>query len=287
MCYYREMFARLQKISPNHCLSQCAGRFAHSRRPGFKNWAIRRFIRHFSVDLTESLITDIHQFSSFNDFFIRRLKPEARLLPQETSAIACPADGVISEFGRIQAGQLLQAKNKYYSLQALLADDSVLAQSFLDGDFCTIYLAPKDYHRVHLPYDGELRQMIYVPGRLFSVNPASVSHVSQLFAHNERVICVFHTVFGPMAVIFVGATLVGSVVTPWHGQVMPVSVRKTQSYSYSNAAMVFRRGDEIGYFQWGSTVIMLFPADSVQWRDALQAGSSVRMGENLASCEAR
>lgn len=274
------MFIFFQKILPKHFLSRLLGLFAHCRCPVFKNWAIKRFISYFKVDLAESLITDIHQFPSFNDFFIRKLKPQARLLPSNPLAIACPADGMISELGKIDEGRLLQAKNQYYQLKDLLGGDASLAQQFHNGQFCTIYLAPKDYHRVHIPVTGKLQRMIYVPGQLFSVNAVAVNAISRVFARNERVICLFETDVGPMAVILVGAMLVGSVVTPWHGQVMPCKSRKISVETYQDAAITLQRGDEVGYFQWGSTAIILFSQDRVAWQD-LQAGSSVCMGQNI------
>ncbi len=274
------MFIFMQQILPKHLLSRLLGYLAHCRCRFLKNWAIRSFISYFKVDLSESLINDIHQFPSFNDFFIRQLKPSARPVSQD--AIACPVDGTISELGRISAGRLLQAKNRYYELNDLLGKNPEIAQQFTDGEFCTIYLAPKDYHRVHMPITGVLRQMIHVPGKLFSVNAASVQGIPQLFAHNERVICLFETAAGSMALIFVGAMLVGSVVAKWHGQVVPAR-GEPLSKTYPESSVVLQCGDEAGYFQWGSTVIVLFSKQRVQWRNELHAGDSVRMGEVIGS----
>lgn len=276
------MFNILQRILPKHSLSKLLGRVAAWRNMFFKNCAIRWFINYFKVDLTESLITDIQQFSSFNDFFIRRLKPNARVLPTAETAIACPADGIISELGKIQQQRLLQAKGKYYSLNDLFGDDTATAQRFCDGEFFTVYLAPKNYHRVHMPVTGRLLQMIHLPGQLFSVNAVSVNGIPQLFARNERVICLFATDAGMMAVIFVGALLIGSIVTVWHGQVMPV-LDEPIVKTYYDTSLIFQRGDELGYFQWGSTVIVLFEAARAAWQTTLHAGGAVQMGQPIGS----
>lgn len=273
------MFIFFQKILPKHLLSRCLGFFAHCRCAFFKNAAIRFFIRYFKVDMSESLITDIKQFPSFNDFFIRQLKPDVRPVATDPAAIICPVDGVISELGKIHVGRLLQAKGVEYELVELLGGDAALAQHFVGGDFFTAYLAPKDYHRVHMPVAGRLRQMTYVPGQLFSVNPTSVLGIPRLFARNERVICEFDTTIGPMAVIFVGALLIGGVATAWHGQVMPASSNEARVRTYSESAIFLHRGDEIGYFQWGSTVILLFGQNYLEWQGQLHAGNSVQMGQ--------
>jgi phosphatidylserine decarboxylase len=277
------MFIFCQKIIYKKGLSRLLGLFAHCRCQFFKTWAIRRFMAYFKVDLAESLITDIHQFESFNDFFIRRLKPSARPLPQDAAAIACPVDGVISELGKIQSGNLLQAKGREYSLQDLLGDDTAMAQTFVNGEFFTAYLAPKNYHRVHIPVAGSLRQMVHIPGQLFSVNPHSVNGIPRLFGRNERVVCLFNTSTGPMAVVFVGALLIGSVVTTWHGEVMPARGEKPINKIYSDSLFSFNRGDEIGHFQWGSTVIVLFAPGCAQWLNSLKPGNSITMGQPIGS----
>jgi phosphatidylserine decarboxylase len=277
------MFIFWQRIIWKHGLSRLLGWFAHCRCTFFKKWAIRHFIRHFKVDLSESLITDIDQFPSFNDFFVRRLKSQARPLPQDQGAIACPADGVISELGKILDGRLLQAKGRYYTLDDLLGGDMEMSRYFNGGEFFTVYLAPKDYHRVHIPVSGTLKRMIHVPGQLFSVNTESVQGIPRLFARNERVICLFATAAGPMAVIFVGALLIGSVVTAWHGEVMPSRGEKPVNKIYQDSSISFQKGDEIGYFQWGSTVIVLFGPDYARWQESLQPGNSVKMGQEIGA----
>lgn len=273
------MFIIFQKLLPKHFLSRCLGKLAHGRCSIFKNIAILVFIKYFGVDLSESEITDIKQFSSFNEFFIRQLKPGIRPLPSGIHAVACPADGRISELGKIAGGQLLQAKGHYYELSELLGGDPPLAETFADGHFATIYLAPRDYHRVHMPVSGKLQQMIYVPGQLFSVNQQTVKEVPRVFSRNERVICIFETAFGPMAMILVGALLIGSVVTKWEGQVMPRRSRKIFRKKYFES-IVLKRGEEMGYFQWGSTVIVLFAKDAVAWSD-LRAEVNVQMGQTI------
>lgn len=275
------MFIFLQKLLPQHLLSRLLGCFAHARCSVFKNWAIKRFIRYFNVDLSESLITDIREFPTFNDFFIRHLKPGVRPLPDDSTAIVCPADGIISEMGHIHASRLLQAKGRHYELGELCGDPE-LAKYFADGEFLTVYLAPKDYHRVHIPVDGILEKMIHIPGQLFSVNAISVKSIPNLFARNERVVCLFQTPAGKMAVIFVGALLIGSVVTTWHGKVMPAH-NDPLVKSYTDSAITFKSGEEIGYFQWGSTVIVLFERNRAHWQSNLNSGTSVKMGQAVGS----
>lgn len=225
-------------------------------------------------------MTDIRQFSSFNDFFIRHLRAETRPFPANPQAIICPADGVISAIGRLHEGRIIQAKGSDYALSELCGEE-LLAQKFVNGEFLTVYLAPKNYHRVHIPVNGALAQMIHIPGRLFSVNAASVHGIPRLFCRNERVFCLFDTPVGAMAIIFVGALLIGSVVTSWHGEVMPGKNANPINERYTDPSVTFHRGDEIGYFQWGSTVIVLFEAGAVNWQELLQPGDEVRMGQMI------
>lgn len=277
------MFIILQKMLPKRVLSRFMSGLAHSRCQFFKNWAIHRFSRYYQVDLTESLITDCQQFPSFNDFFIRQLKPGVRPLPTDSKAIACPADGSISEVGQITQAKLLQAKGEWYSLTGLLNGDIQLSQCFQNGSFLTVYLAPKNYHRVHMPITGKLTQMIYVPGKLFSVNAASVQGIPGLFNRNERVICLFETAAGPMAVILVAAMLIGGIVTTWHGRVTPQAAAKSIATHYSHSNITLQQGEELGYFEWGSTVIVLFGPDCSSWDSALCSGQAVRMGQSIGA----
>jgi phosphatidylserine decarboxylase len=272
------IFIFFQRILPKHFLSKLLGRLANCRCKIFKNYAIKAFIKFFEVDLSEAIITEIQQFPSFNDFFIRKLKPEARSAPNDPKIIVSPADGVISQIGQIKSGSLLQAKNHLYSLEELLAKDTQMSQLFHEGQFCTIYLSPKDYHRVHMPISGKLEKMIYVPGKLFSVNNKSVNGIPGLFSLNERVICLFETPAGPMTMIFVGAMLVGGIVTQWSGRVTP----SRGSFPMDGASSVFlNRGEEAGYFQWGSTVILLFGQDQIHWRADLQSGDQVKVRKEI------
>lgn len=277
------MFIFLQKIIPKHLLSRCLARLSHWRFKPFKNWAIRCFSAYYAVDLSESLITDINEFSCFNDFFIRKLKPGSRKLPQDQTAIASPADGFISELGHIESGKLIQAKGLNYSLRELFNDQGQTSQYFDQGGFITIYLAPKNYHRVHMPVMGVLRQMYHVAGELFSVNAISVRSIPKLFSRNERVVCLFATANGPMAVILVGACLIGSVVTSWHGVVMPNSQGKKTDIIYEDSAITLQKGDELGYFQWGSTVIVLFGPEAAHWCNDLNPGDPVCMGQIIGN----
>lgn len=275
------MFIFFQKILPKNLLSRSLARLAHWQWRPFKNWAIRCFCAYFSVNLSEAQVSDINQFPSFNDFFIRRLKPGARTFSQEPLAIACPADGIISQLGRIRSEDLLQAKGINYTLSELFNGNEQMARYFENGEFITVYLAPKDYHRVHMPVMGVLRQMDHVPGKLFSVNAASVSAIPKLFARNERIISLFATANGPMAVILVGACLVGGVSTAWHGVAMPNSRKQKLNIIYEDSTVTLQKGEELGYFQWGSTVIVLFAQDCMNWRPELQPGDSVRVGQTM------
>ena len=270
-----------QKCFPQHTLSRCLGALAEKRRQRLKNWVIRRFIHHYHVDMSEALESNYRHYANFNDFFTRALKPNVRPLPVDSQSVACPVDGSISEFGQICMDQLLQAKGIEYDLAGLLGGDPVLTKQFWNGSFFTVYLAPKDYHRVHMPLMGKLQQMIYVPGELFSVNEASVANIPHLFSRNERIICIFDTTAGSMAVIMVGAMIVGSISTVWHGIVKPYKVREIRHWDYVQHQVVLERGQEMGHFRLGSTVIILFVKDAMQWDSALFAGQEVRMGQTL------
>ncbi|MBS0350593.1 MAG: phosphatidylserine decarboxylase [Proteobacteria bacterium] len=273
------IFIFFQKVLPKHFLSRLLGRLAHSRCRVFKNWTIKIFIKYFEIDLSEAVVTEIDHFPSFNDFFIRKLKPEVRPIPNDPKIIAAPADGIISQMGQIQKGNLLQAKNHLYSLEELLGGDIETSRLFQNGQFCTIYLSPKDYHRVHMPISGKLEKMIYVPGKLFSVNHKSVKGIPRLFNQNERVICLFETAAGPMTMIFVGAMLVGGIVTQWSGKVLPAKV--SFPVEQANTLVFLNQGEEAGFFQWGSTVILLFGEQQIEWRADLNSGARIKVGERI------
>ncbi len=269
----------IQYLLPQHALSRLAGWLSNRRWLWFKNWQINFFIKRYNVDINAALLPTVEDYPTFNSFFTRKLKPNLRPLPAETNAIISPADGCISQLGNINHDQLFQAKGFHFTSHALLGSTEH-AEQFQDGSFITIYLSPKDYHRVHMPFTGKLRETIYIPGKLFSVNQQTVRTVPQLFSRNERLVCLFDTDFGPMAIILVGAMLVGSINTAWDSQ-SPQSkkiVRKTYSQS---SAIILNRGDELGYFKMGSTVIALFPKKKIHWAPNLGENSLLQMGEFL------
>jgi len=277
------LFIGLQHLIPQHTLSRLLGRAADSRIEWLKNTLITRFIRAFDVDMSEAAEPDATRYASFNDFFTRALKPNARPLAQH--GLCCPADGAISQIGTIEHDTLLQAKGIHYSLQALLGETGDRAEDFIGGNFATIYLSPRDYHRVHIPLTGTLKCMTYVPGKLFSVNTTTAQHVPNLFARNERVIAYFDTEIGPMAVILVGAVIVASIETAWAGLVTPPK-RTLSTVHYGNtdeAKLSFVRGAEIGRFRLGSTAIVLTPPNTVEWLANLRPGQAVKMGQALGT----
>jgi phosphatidylserine decarboxylase len=241
---------------------------------------IQWFIRRYGVNMAEALDPNPAHYASFNDFFTRALKPGARPMAQATWV--CPVDGAISQFGRIQQDQIFQAKGHRYSSTALVGGDATLAAEFQDGHFATLYLSPRDYHRIHMPCDGVLRRMVYVPGDLFSVNPTTAQGVPGLFARNERVVCVFNTAQGPMVLVLVGATIVGSMATTWHGVVNPPRTKDVRDWRYEAPKVSLQQGDEMGRFLLGSTVVLLFPRSGMQFNPAWAPGAAVKMGEVMA-----
>lgn len=272
-----------QYLLPQTLLTQLAGKFADL--PVAQQMLIRRFIRHYQVDMDEAEYADPIHYKTFNHFFTRRLKPFARSIATDPLSIACPVDGSVSQYGSINDQTLIQAKGKTYSVEALLGGDPDGAQAFADGEFITLYLSPKDYHRIHMPLDGILKKMIYIPGKLFSVKPLTAAMVPNLFARNERLVIHFDTAFGPLAVVMVGAMIVASLNTVWEG---PIGRHKQlKQWHYPNARCLnttFHKGDELGFFQLGSTVILLFNGQQpLLWQPSLQAGSSVKMGQPLAT----
>jgi phosphatidylserine decarboxylase len=268
-----------QFLLPQHGLSRFAGWMAHCKQPWLKNRLIKNFIRDYQVDMSLAIKENPIDYSHFNEFFTRALKPEKRPISPAPRAIVSPVDGTLSEVGDIHEGRLIQAKKVDYSLQALLGGSSKLALQFQQGKFATFYLSPKDYHRVHIPCEGKLREMIYVPGRLFSVNKATTDQLPQLFVRNERIVTLFSTPAGPMAVILVGAMLVGSMSTVWGGVITPSSSRQIRHWHYTESAVYLAKGEELGRFQLGSTVIVLFSANQVHWSDYLIPDKTVQFGE--------
>jgi phosphatidylserine decarboxylase len=269
-----------QYLLPKQALTALAGRFASARLGGFTTWAIRRFIARYGVNMAEAANPDPAAYPSFNEFFTRALKPGAR--PLAAAPLICPVDGAISQFGRIQRDQIFQAKGHSYSSTALVGGDAQLATQFEDGHFATLYLSPRDYHRIHMPCDGVLTRMIHVPGELFSVNPTTARGVPGLFARNERVVCVFEGERGPWVLVLVGATIVGSMATVWHGQVNPPRPGHLRDWTYPERKIALRQGDEMGRFLLGSTVVMLFPKGELRFNEAWQPGGAIRLGELMA-----
>lgn len=266
---------------PQHAISRIVLRATRARNRYWKNALIHGFVRTYQVDLEEASETDATAYPDFNSFFTRALRPGTRPLPEDTATITCPADGTISEIGRLDGASLLQAKGRRFSVSALLGGDAELAARFHGGHFVTVYLSPRDYHRVHMPACGELRSMIHVPGRLFSVAPHTVRTVARLFSRNERVVSLFDTEHGPLAVVLVGAICVASIETVWAGVVTPPRGRRLQRWDYPPHRHRLARGAELGRFNMGSTVIVLFGPGQIAWQEDLQAGQSVRMGQAL------
>ncbi|TPE52014.1 phosphatidylserine decarboxylase [Maribrevibacterium harenarium] len=276
-----QLFAIAQHLTPQKMLSRGAGKLAECELGFVKNTFIKQFVKKYQVDMSEAAEPNPTAYRNFNDFFTRALKPNARPIVSSDNLIACPADGAVSQIGDIEYGTIYQAKGHYYGLTELLGGDAKLSDQFLGGKFATIYLSPKDYHRVHMPYPGKLVKMIHVPGKLFSVNKVTAEQIPNVFARNERTVCVFETDIGPMVVILVGAMIVASIETVWAGQVTPFS-KKVQTWDYQDLAQVeLKKGEEMGRFKLGSTAIVLFPKNTMEWSEELKADSPTRMGMAL------
>ncbi len=276
-----KLFATLQYITPQHALSRAAGWLANQRTDWVKNTFIEWFTKRYGVDMSEALEENPRAYENFNAFFTRALKPDARPVDNATDSVVCPADGAISQLGAIEDGRIFQAKGQMYTTQELLGGDEALAREFDGGQFATVYLSPKDYHRVHMPYSGTLRTTVAVPGDLFSVNNATANQVPRLFSRNERLVAIFDTDVGPMAVVLVGAMIVAGIETVWGGEVAPIKRRiQTQDFR-PQAPIELDKGEEMGRFKLGSTAVILFGKDRVRWDEAYQAGSRTRMGERL------
>jgi phosphatidylserine decarboxylase len=270
----------LQYLLPKRALTVYAG-WRASRRWGARTTRlIRGFVERYGVDMEEAANPDLASYPSFNDFFTRALRPGAR--PLAAADLVCPVDGAISQFGPIERDQILQAKGHRYSTTALVGGDAALAAQFEDGHFATLYLSPRDYHRVHMPCDGRLLRMIHVPGDLFSVNPATARVVPGLFARNERVVCVFASAHGPFVLALVGATIVGSMATVWHGVVNPPRVARPREWRYGDPQVELKQGQEMGRFLLGSTVVMLFPRGPLHFNPDWAPARSIRLGEAMA-----
>lgn len=268
---------------PQHAISRFTHWLTRIEHPGFKNWLIRAFIRRFGVDMSEAAEPNPAAYATFNAFFTRALRPGTRPLTSEPDAIACPVDGTVSQSGSIAGGRIIQAKDRDFSVVELLGGDPSLGKKFASGVFATLYLSPKDYHRVHMPFDGTLRRMLHVPGRLFSVNPPTTRAVPRLFARNERVAMIFDTAIGTMAVVMVGALNVGSIETVWAGEITPPPGRVLRSWDYLDDKLTFARGEELGRFNMGSTAILLFSTNRVHWESLLLNDRIVRMGQRIGT----
>ena len=276
-----------QYLLPKRALTNFAGFVASRQRGRLTTGIIRRFVAKYRVNMDEALDSNIASYLTFNDFFTRALKPGVR--PLATADLVCPVDGAISQFGAIAHDQLIQAKGHNYSTTALVGGDKALAEQYLNGSFATIYLSPKDYHRIHMPAGGRLSRMIYVPGELFSVNPVTARGVPGLFARNERVVCVFESARGPFVLALVGATIVGSMATVWHGVVNPPRGKSVREWRYpapGQPEIVLRQGEEMGRFLLGSTVVLLFPKGPLRFNPHWAPGRAVRLGEAMADCAA-
>jgi phosphatidylserine decarboxylase len=269
-----------QYLMPKQAMTRLAGRLACAEWGSFTTWVIKRFVKRYNVIMAEAVHADPAHYKSFNEFFTRPLKDGAR--PLAPSTWVSPVDGAISQCGPIDKDQIFQAKGHHYSTRALVGGDDSLAAQFQYGQFATLYLSPRDYHRIHMPIAGKLLRMIHVPGDLFSVNPTTARGVPGLFARNERVVCEFETEHGPMVLVLVGATIVGSMATVWHGQVNPPRPGMVREWRYDTQNVQLQKGEEMGRFLLGSTVVMLFPQNSIQFPTDWLCTRPIQMGEAMS-----
>jgi phosphatidylserine decarboxylase len=277
------LFVGMQHLLPQHLLSRVMHAVARSRFAPLKNLVVGSFLQLYSINLSEALQPDAYAYESFNAFFTRALKPDARPVDQAADAVVSPVDGTVSQAGRIERDMLLQAKGIHYTSSALLGGDHDLARQFDGGSFATLYLAPFNYHRIHMPLTGTLLRARHVPGDLFSVNSVTAASVPGLFARNERVACVFDTLAGPMAVVLVGALFVGSISLSWAGEVTSGRSQRIRDLPIGDPLIALEKAAELGKFNMGSTVILMFPPGRTQISPRLTAGAAVRMGERIAT----
>ncbi len=270
-----------QYLLPKQAMTRLAGRIANAEGGALTTRLIRWFVGRYGVNMAEAAEPDIARYPSFNAFFTRALKPDAR--PLAEARWLCPVDGAISQIGPLDGERLVQAKGHSYTATALLSGDAALAREFQDGHFATLYLSPRDYHRIHMPAAGTLRRMIHVPGELFSVNPTTARGVPGLFARNERVVCVFDGETAPFVMVLVGATIVGSMATTWHGVVNPPRSGQLRDWTYAPGDVSLSRGQEMGRFLLGSTVVMLFPPGPLSFNPGWAPGGAIRRGEAMAA----
>ncbi len=269
-----------QYLMPKLAMTRLAGLVASAEWGAVTTWVIKRFVKRYNVNMNEAAHADPAHYKSFNEFFTRPLKDGVR--PLSRSEWVCPVDGAISQCGAIERDQIFQAKGHHYSTRALVGGDATLAAQFQNGQFATLYLSPRDYHRIHMPMAGKLLRMIHVPGDLFSVNPTTARGVPGLFARNERVVCEFETEKGPMVLVLVGATIVGSMATVWHGQVNPPRPGTVREWRYESQDVRLQKGEEMGRFLLGSTVVMLFPENSLRFPDDWLSTRPLQMGEAMS-----
>ena len=270
-----------QYLLPKRALTVLAGKFANAKAGGITTAVIRKFVARYGVNMSEAANPDITSYASFNEFFTRPLREGARPLAQAN--FVCPVDGAISQFGAIERDQIFQAKGHRFSTTALVGGDAELAAPFQGASFANLYLSPRDYHRIHMPCAGRLTRMIHVPGELFSVNPTTARGIPDLFARNERVVCVFDTARGPFVLVLVGATIVGSMATVWHGVVNPPRPGSVREWRYDDQHIALDQGQEMGRFLLGSTVVMLFPKGTLQFNPAWAPAQAVRLGEAMST----
>jgi len=280
---FANAFVILQYLLPRHWLTSVVYRISHIRNQHIKDFLISRFVKLYDVNVDETKLDSPQDYPTLNDFFVRELKDSARLIDQDKNSIVSPVDGMVSVTGSLRADSLIQAKGLTYTLDDLLATDVSESASYIDGRFATLYLAPYNYHRVHAPFDSELVAARYVPGDLFSVNAATVRKVSGLFRRNERLVMHFKTALGPAVLIFVGALNVGSISTPWSGELRPRKSGIVDAIDISGHDTNIRKGDLLGWFNMGSTVILLLPDGAAEWREDLESGDALRMGESIGT----
>jgi phosphatidylserine decarboxylase len=272
-----------QYILPKHSVSLMAGKLADVKTAWFKNFFITRFARAYQIDMSNAVEPELTNYACFNDFFTRAIHLNSRPIDNNSTSFCSPVDGAMSQFGKVESGKIIQAKNHHYSTLELLGGLPEQAKYFENGEFCTIYLAPKDYHRIHMPCDGQLISMTHVPGDLFSVNPLTAQNVPNLFARNERVVSLFETKFGKMALISVGATIVGSIETVWAGNITPPSRKTIKQWHYNDEKIILNKGDEMGRFKLGSTVILLMENKNWLWDDSVELEKGLTLGQKLVT----
>ncbi len=273
----------LQYLLPKHLVSVLAGKLAGIQTPWLKNLMIKRFAKAYKIDMSIAEEPELTFYKNFNHFFTRSIRLDTRPIDSDENSLCSPVDGAISQFGAIAKARIIQAKKRDYSVIELLGGSQSEAELFIDGQFCTIYLAPKDYHRIHMPCDGELLSMTHIPGQLFSVNPLTARNVPKLFARNERVVSLFSTSFGKIAIVAVGATIVGSIETIWAGTITPPTRNSIARKDYPNNSIRIAKGDEMGRFKLGSTVIILTQKNNWQWQEKIQLEQDLILGEKLLS----